>query len=737
MISIKNRKMLIPNEERYIGTTFDDNSEVRTFKISRYTQTDIDLSAFTAKADIFHCDTETTDRADLEMEVQAKYILLHLYITAGMVATPGTRLIDLKLFNDDGEVKWSSYKGAFYVEDPFVTPSATKENLSELEQLEARINRAIEKAYDRAAEVVGDWLDENINEIEGYVIDKSLTVENAAADAKTVGDELYNMKAALKSTPFIAERIFRIVAEKDETGTSSSASQCMAIVGDRIILAGRTRSDDSTQSIQEYDMSGNLIRAVAYASADLGHFNDITYDADRGLLYAAGTGTTIVVIRYSDLTIQETHTVTGLNGISSLTYDAGILYGGAGTYTGIIDMSTWQITPKLNYSPTQENQNIEVIRQTIAAHNGHLYIVYNRTNQLLKINLSTWTVERSIIIGKGNGTYPYGEVEGLAFRGDRLYFCSAVWFNGHTGGTYEGSISQVFKSNIGGPLVVHSDVGQASGGYTRMVNVNASGADSTALNPDGSAEKPFKTLIEACAYLNYQAYVNPEMVWRMTIFAGDSHDYSNDLLWLSGVTVYIYGRAGLNLKQMTLSNCTAFLRYVTSTEWIISRYSIVQMRQVTTAELKAEYSVVYVGSSNVIDKYTLEGTTFFPYAFDDIEKAERTASPVMQYPYKSGSLTSEYLSQAMTLDRFGRTAVMSYQNTFTIPTNGLTTIGTLPDAFKPVRDYVYDLIDRPQGAELSRVRVYLKTTGEVQFHNYSTDRTQFTNMRLHLTYITQ
>ena len=161
------------------------------------------------------------------------------------------------------------------------------------------------------------------------------------------------------------------------------------------------------------------------------------------------------------------------------------------------------------------------------------------------------------------------------------------------------------------------------------------------------------------------------------------------------------------------------------------------MRQVTTAELKAEYLVIYVGPSNAIDKYTLEGTTFFPYAFEDIEKAERTASPVMRYPYKSGSLTSEFLSQAMTLDRFGRTAVMSYQATFTIPANGLTTIGTLPDAFKPVRDYVYDLIDRPQGAELSRVRVYLKTTGEVQFYNYSTDRTQFTNMRLHMTYITQ
>lgn len=190
MIAIKNRKMLIPNEERYIGTTFDENSEVRTFSIDRYTQTDTDLSAFTAKADIFHCDTETTDRADLEMEVHEKNILLHLYITEGMVTTPGTRLIDLKLFNDDGEVKWSSYKGAFCVEDPLATPSATAKNLTELEQLEARINRAIATAYDKAAEVVSAWLEENIGEIEGYVIDKSFSVENAAADAAATGKEI-------------------------------------------------------------------------------------------------------------------------------------------------------------------------------------------------------------------------------------------------------------------------------------------------------------------------------------------------------------------------------------------------------------------------------------------------------------------------------------------------------------------------------------------------------------------
>lgn len=187
MISIKNRKMLIPNEERYIGTTFDDNSQVLSFKVSRYTQNDIDLSALNAKADVYHCATQTEDRADLTMEVQDKYIILHLYITAGMVATPGTVLIDLKLFNDDGAVKWSSYKGAFFVEDPLTSPAGATV-LSELEQLEIQIRQRIESAVDAAKVVTKEWLDENIGEIEGYVIDRTLSVGNAAADAEAVGN---------------------------------------------------------------------------------------------------------------------------------------------------------------------------------------------------------------------------------------------------------------------------------------------------------------------------------------------------------------------------------------------------------------------------------------------------------------------------------------------------------------------------------------------------------------------
>lgn len=54
----------------------------------------------------------------------------------------------------------------------------------------AEVNAAAQadRIISTTADAVGDWLEDNIGEISGYVIDKSLTVSDAAADAKVAGD---------------------------------------------------------------------------------------------------------------------------------------------------------------------------------------------------------------------------------------------------------------------------------------------------------------------------------------------------------------------------------------------------------------------------------------------------------------------------------------------------------------------------------------------------------------------
>lgn len=47
------------------------------------------------------------------------------------------------------------------------------------------------------AEAVADWLDDHVDPETGYVIDNSLSVEGAAADAKAAGDEIADLKSAI------------------------------------------------------------------------------------------------------------------------------------------------------------------------------------------------------------------------------------------------------------------------------------------------------------------------------------------------------------------------------------------------------------------------------------------------------------------------------------------------------------------------------------------------------------
>lgn len=561
-------------------------------------------------------------------------------------------------------------------------------------------------------------------------------ISDIREDLSALSDHVDVVEDALNSTPFVAERVFRKVALKDSANRTSVASQTMTSTASTIICAGRILMDDSEQRIDEYDLSGNLIRTQMYANTALGHMNDITYDPDRGLLYVAGTGHKVVVIKYADLTVQETHTISNMANTGAIAYADGVLYAGAGSSTGVIDMDTWTYTQKLLSNLSVANQNYNLVRQGMAVHGDYMYIVYNRNNQLLKVNIKTWTIETSITIGKGNGTYPYGEVEGVTFVGEQLWISSAVWFDGYIDGTYEGSILQVFKTNIGGVLAQHNNIGQPTGGVSTTVYVNGTDTDSTALNPNGTTAAPFYSLLETCAYLNYQSAINPNVSWSIQINPGNNHDYSKDVFLLSNMTVYIRGMVVV-LRTIALRNCIAFVRQVTLTGALSIRYSNVRISLVTSPKVSSTYSTLIVGPSCTIDAYELEGTSFYPYNFDDIKK--RTSiiqSELRYYPYTSTTLTSEYLAGSMTIDRFGRTAVLSYLDSFELPVNSRTVIGTLPAEFKPVRQYVYDLVDYNSADKLRRLRVTLNTDGTIDIYNYSSVETSFVNMRLHMTYIT-
>lgn len=143
MIVLNNREMLIPKLERYIGTTYDNNAEIRVFKIDRADLNGVDLSALSFRLDLQFENTKT-DTALLEKEITDETILLTWTVNKNVLQVPGTVFVNIRATDAIGSVKWASFKAAFYAEPVINTPGEFTGNLTEMEQLETRIDTKIE-----------------------------------------------------------------------------------------------------------------------------------------------------------------------------------------------------------------------------------------------------------------------------------------------------------------------------------------------------------------------------------------------------------------------------------------------------------------------------------------------------------------------------------------------------------------------------------------------------------------
>lgn len=136
MIEIVGREMVIPREEFNIGTNYDTNSEARIFHMKRVTSGGVDLANLSFVLDLRYSN-DKADTAALVKETTDKDINLSLSIVKNMLQVPGSVIIQIRALNADGNVKWTSYPGALFVEDAINTPAEYTGKLTELERFEA------------------------------------------------------------------------------------------------------------------------------------------------------------------------------------------------------------------------------------------------------------------------------------------------------------------------------------------------------------------------------------------------------------------------------------------------------------------------------------------------------------------------------------------------------------------------------------------------------------------------
>lgn len=140
MILIKHKELLFANREQYIAAVGDTNAACRTFCLQRVTIDGVDLAdlSFRLNAEL---PDGSPDSSFLEKEIRDDEILLTWTIAATMTAQPGTCFINLRAHDDNGTLKWASFKAPVYVEGTTSQPSAG--GLSEIEELERHIDQKL------------------------------------------------------------------------------------------------------------------------------------------------------------------------------------------------------------------------------------------------------------------------------------------------------------------------------------------------------------------------------------------------------------------------------------------------------------------------------------------------------------------------------------------------------------------------------------------------------------------
>lgn len=143
MITVVGRKLVIPEKDSQIGTTYDNNSEVRHIRLNRITAGGVDLANLRFKLDLEYEDA-ILDTCLLDAEVQEAYILLTWNIPAACVSHKGTVWIAVRAYDENGTIKWATNPGAVYAGHTIFDGEAYKGHLAEFEQLEERITQKAE-----------------------------------------------------------------------------------------------------------------------------------------------------------------------------------------------------------------------------------------------------------------------------------------------------------------------------------------------------------------------------------------------------------------------------------------------------------------------------------------------------------------------------------------------------------------------------------------------------------------
>ena len=278
MIVVKNRVLIIPNNDRYIATGYDNNVTDLQFRVDKIMSNGVDITYLDFFLDMLYEDG-SVDTAILRKEVNDEYIILSLHFTNKMLSKIGAVLISLRAKDGTENVRWSSNMAALYIED---TVNAIKKisfegniffdgkttSLEQLEDIFINLKRQIASATAKANEVSEDAkvkIGAKLSEVEA----KLLEYTNTSNEAKTLTD---GIKKSLAEGRFVGPKGEKgEKGERGEKGEQGLPGYSVIATKDRL---GVVKGSDTVH----IDEEGRLSVDLANANVNVNVGNALTRD---------------------------------------------------------------------------------------------------------------------------------------------------------------------------------------------------------------------------------------------------------------------------------------------------------------------------------------------------------------------------------------------------------------------------------------------------------------------------
>ena len=406
--------------------------------------------------------------------------------------------------------------------------------------------------------------------------------------ANYVDDQISNSVGLPRD--FVTHRVFRIAFTEDD-----SALQSIAYDGTNYYFGGNILSLVTDQS---YDVGGRIVKINATTGAvvgekyysspnSIGHCNSMAYL--DGTLYVSDGHGNLVLVDASDLSVIRTVTQNSYHNL------VGVSTGGENNEHIIVEAYTSAMPYRIRiaeFDPTDDSftelcyadrvheTNVSPTRQGFVCNGNMAYPLFNDGNAIYAINILNGDVETIINPGLGDEWYPYGEIEDGVTIDGQVYLYSALMQGTSSTVNFFG---QVFRTNLGG--LCYSEY--PSGNRVNRHRILYVDPTSTAINPDGSAEYPFKSIEEASCVLGYLCTQAPNEFYQLTVQNGAG--LSGEALTLMNARGMIVDGGGCSLSNVTAYNGNYEFENITITDTLYATNSDVVLKNCTVAYINTSY----------------------------------------------------------------------------------------------------------------------------------------------------